>query len=140
MNMAFHGPAGRRIIMQQQFGDVGTRHERTFIDVKAMFAQPRFVGKVSSGYALLHAALEKFDYLRGLHGCDHVPGRIMLKRELQRVQCQVDGFVAGVGGAVPIAKSGIREPALATARERADGSGHANGGARGFTASQARRD
>lgn len=133
MNTALHRPVGRCILMQQQFSDVSTRHERALIDVKAMFSQPRLVGKVRGWYALLDASREKFDDLRCLHGSDRACGGKMFQRKLQGVQRQINCFVAGIGGAVPIGKSGIREPALAAARERADGS------VRGFT-SQVRRD
>lgn len=98
-----------------------------------MLAQPRLVGKVGGWYALQDASLEKPDDLRCLRGSDRVPDGEMLQRQFQRVQRQINCLVAGVGGAVPIGKSGIREPALAAARERADGN------ERGLT-SQARRD
>ena len=98
-----------------------------------MLSQPRLVGKVRGWYALLDAPLEKPDDLRCLRGSDRARGGEMLQRKLQRVQRQINCFVAGIGGAVPIGKSGIREPALAAARERADGN------ERGLT-SQARRD
>lgn len=70
---------------------------------------------------MLDALLEKRDDLRSLIDTDGLCGGQMRERQFQRMQREVDCFVAGIGGAVPIGKSGIGEPAFATARERANG-------------------
>jgi len=51
----------------QQFGDVRTRYDHAFIDIKAVFAEPGFAGQVGGGRAFADAAFEQL--LRALRDC-----------------------------------------------------------------------
>ncbi len=92
----------------QQFGDVRARHDDTFIDIEAVFAEPGFVSQVSGGNTFADAAREQL-----LRASRDVCGQRLVescgevfKRTTQRMHHQPGGFIIGVERAVAVGEAG----------------------------------
>jgi hypothetical protein len=108
-----------RELLPEQFRDVRPRHDRAFVDVEPMLAEPRFAQEISGGLAGADAFFH--ERTRGLH---FTLGQASIwfepwiaDREPERVQNQPCGFIARVRRAMAEANSGRVEPSRGFAQE-----------------------
>jgi hypothetical protein len=95
----------------QQFGDEGARHDGAFVNVKPELPQPGFAGEIGRRCAFAHPP-PQYDEYRIEFAWTQLPfehGIEFAERQLERVQDEVDRFVAGVKRAVTEGEAGVPE-------------------------------
>lgn len=128
------GPDGGAVF-RQQLGDIGTRHDDALVALESIWAEPSLASEISSRYTQADAPLKQLVYVCRSRGADLLIRKIAVRGKPERMQRQVYGFVARIGGAMPIGEPGGAEHAHTLAYEMPQGGA---GGARRANANQAR--
>ncbi len=110
-------------VVGNQFGDERTRHDHALVDVKAVFAQPGFIGNVSGRNAIGAAFFNHLQYgVDFMRQQARVEKRLdLVQRQLQRMQDQVGRLIQRVAAAVAEEQAGGIEAGNCIAQQVADG-------------------
>jgi len=103
---------GREILFEQ-IGEIGTRHDDAFIDIKAEFAQPRLARQVGRRQALGDALLENVVHSQAFGVRQPAIDKRLqpVVRQVQGVQDQPGRLVVGVVAAMAEEQVGFVEAA-----------------------------